>query len=140
MTALQLRKAVFLRLIVAMGTIFSTILIHALTPIAIIHYLRRARRLGRVGAGFWQDLTIVAGTTQLALVADLVEVVGMGNRLRLMQRIPGLCRRFLSLGGKLHYVGLGRYGHVGLVEIVGAARSGRRHAHVRRFNGDDLLP
>ena len=62
--------------------------------ITIIHYLRRARRLGRFGAGFWQDLTIVAGATQLALMAHLVEVAAWAVVFQLCGQFPDFAAAF----------------------------------------------
>jgi hypothetical protein len=94
MTTSPPRIAVFSPLIVAVGTTFSTILIHALAVIAIVHYFRRARRRGRFGAGFWQDLTIVAGTTQLALMAHLVEVAAWAIVFELCAQFPDFAGAF----------------------------------------------
>ena len=96
MTASRPHIAVLLPLIVAVGTTFSTILIHALALITIVHYIRRAQRLGRVGAGFWQDLTILSGTTQLALVAHLVEVAAWAV-------VFELCGEFPDFAGTLYH-------------------------------------
>ena len=94
MTTSSPRIAVFLPLIVAVGTTFGTILIHALALITIVHYLRRAQRLGRVGVGFWQDLTIVAGTTQLALVAHMAEVAAWAIVFELCNEFPDFASAF----------------------------------------------
>jgi Ion channel len=80
-------------LIVAVGTTFSTILIHALALIAIVHYVR-ARRLGHTGAGFWPNVTIVAGTTLLALVAHLVEVAAWAIVFELCGEFPDFAAAF----------------------------------------------
>jgi hypothetical protein len=42
--------------------------------IATVNFFRRERRLGRVGAGFLIDLSIVALTISLELVAHLTEI------------------------------------------------------------------
>ena len=51
-----------------------TIIIHALTLSAAVHFVRRERRLGRAGASFWIDVPIVGLVISLALAAHLVEI------------------------------------------------------------------
>ncbi|MBV8356558.1 MAG: two pore domain potassium channel family protein [Deltaproteobacteria bacterium] len=67
--------AIFVPLIVALPTVLATIMIHGLAVLAVVYFVRRERRLGRVGIGFWRDLFIVSGTALLALLAHLIEVV-----------------------------------------------------------------
>src|SRR5437588_8552564 len=104
--------AVFLPLVVAIGIIVSTVFIHAFALIAIVHYLRRERQLGRVGTWFWTDVIIVAGTVLVALAAHLVEVAAWALAFVLCRGISRLCSGFLSLRGELHYAGLRRCHHV----------------------------
>jgi hypothetical protein len=65
---------VLLPLLVSLGTILATIVIHAIALIAVIAFVRREYLLGRAGTGFWRDLAIVMAATQLALAAHLIEV------------------------------------------------------------------
>lgn len=65
---------VLLPLTVGIGTTVSTIFIHALALIAIVHFVRHERSLGRAGVRFLMDVTIVARATLLALTAHLSEM------------------------------------------------------------------
>lgn len=65
---------VILPLIVGLPTTVATIFIHALALIAIVHFVRRVRRLGLAGVHFFRDVTIVAGAVVVALVAHMVEM------------------------------------------------------------------
>jgi hypothetical protein len=107
MTTSSPRIAVFLPLIVAVGITFGTILIHALALLTIVYYLRRARRFGRFGAGFWPDLAIVAGATQLALMAHLVEVAGWAIVFRLCGEFPDFASAFYHSAENYSTLGYG---------------------------------
>src|SRR5271157_5559586 len=61
-------------LLVGVGTILCTIIVHALILGMVVTQVRRDLQRGRAGAGFWTDVPIVAGATLLALVAHLVEI------------------------------------------------------------------
>jgi hypothetical protein len=52
----------------------STILIHALAVMATVGFVRRERRLGRVGVNFGKDVWIVTLTISFALAAHLVDI------------------------------------------------------------------
>lgn len=65
---------VLLPLTVGIATTVCTIFIHALALTAIVHFVRRERRLGHAGVRFWKDVPIVAGATLLALAAHLIEM------------------------------------------------------------------
>jgi hypothetical protein len=66
--------AIFPPLIVAVGVIFCTVIIHALALIGVVHYVRHEQRLGHAGIASWRDLTIVAGTALVAVAAHLIEI------------------------------------------------------------------
>jgi carbon starvation protein CstA len=66
--------SMLLPLAVSAVTILGTIVIHALPLSATISIVRRERRLGRAGRGFWIDMGIVAGAILSALVAHLLEI------------------------------------------------------------------
>jgi hypothetical protein len=51
-----------------------TIFLHALALGATVHFVRRERRLGRAGAGFWTDVAIVAVAIAFAFAAHLAEI------------------------------------------------------------------
>ena len=66
--------AILIPLAVAASAVACTIIIRALAVIATVNFIRRERRLGRVGAGFLIDLSIVALAISVALVAHLIEI------------------------------------------------------------------
>jgi len=49
-------------------------MIHALPLGVTVNFVRREKRLGRAGAGFWIDIGIVARSILYALVAHLFEI------------------------------------------------------------------
>jgi hypothetical protein len=51
--------AILIPLAVATSAVACTIIVRALAVIATVNFVRRERRLGRVGAGFVIDLSIV---------------------------------------------------------------------------------
>ena len=66
--------AILIPLAVGASAVACTIIIRALAVIATVNFIRRERRLGRVGAGFLIDLSIVALAISVALVAHLIEI------------------------------------------------------------------
>ena len=68
------RIAILLPLAVGAGVVVGTIIIHALALAATVNFVRRERTLGRAGASFWADVSIVAVTMSFVLVAHLVEI------------------------------------------------------------------
>ncbi len=68
------RIAMLLPLAVSAIAVAWTIFIHALPLSATVSFLRREKRLGRVGRGFWIDVAIVAQTITFALLAHLIEI------------------------------------------------------------------
>ena len=60
----------------AAGTVafVCTFLIHALPLSATVRFVRREKKLGRIGTSFWIDMGIVARALCYALVAHLVAV------------------------------------------------------------------
>jgi hypothetical protein len=70
------RDGVDVLLPLAIGTAMTlaTIFIHALALVTIVHFVRRERRLGYAGVHFWEDTTIVAAVTSVALAAHLIEI------------------------------------------------------------------
>jgi len=65
---------ILLPLAVGIATIISTIFIHALALVAIVHFVRYERRIGHAGVRFLKDVSIVMGATLLALAAHLIEI------------------------------------------------------------------
>ncbi|MFZ1120617.1 MAG: ion channel [Candidatus Binataceae bacterium] len=70
------RNGIDVLLPLAIGTAMTlvTIFIHALALTTIVHFVRRERRLGYAGVHFWNDVTIVAAATSVALAAHLIEM------------------------------------------------------------------
>jgi len=66
--------AIWLPLAVSAGAVVTTIAIHTLAVIATVNFVRRERRLGREGLGFWPDVSIVGVTILIAFVAHLVAI------------------------------------------------------------------
>lgn len=54
--------------------VLCTIMIHALPLTATVNFIRREKKLGRVGTGFWIDIGIVARAILYALAAHLTEI------------------------------------------------------------------
>ena len=88
--------AVFLPVAVGLGTTLCTIVIHGLALVAIVHFVRRERKLGRAGVRFWKDLSIVAGASFVALAAHLAEIA-------LWAVIFALCGQFTDFGAALYH-------------------------------------
>jgi Ion channel len=65
---------VLLPLAVGVATTVCTIFIHALALVAIVRFVRHERRIGHAGVHFWEDTTIVAAATSVALAAHLIEI------------------------------------------------------------------
>src|SRR5262245_59878098 len=61
-------------LAVGAGANLATIFIHTLFVGATVHFVRRVKRLGREGAGFWTDVGTVNVVIALALLAHLLEI------------------------------------------------------------------
>ena len=68
------RIAILIPLAVGASAVAFTIIIRALAVVATVNFIRRERRLGRVGTGFFIDLSIVALAISVALVAHLIEI------------------------------------------------------------------
>jgi hypothetical protein len=68
------RIAIWLPLAVSAGAVVATIAIRTLAVTATVTFVRREIKLGRAGAGFWPDVTIVSVAISIALVAHLLEI------------------------------------------------------------------
>jgi hypothetical protein len=66
--------AILVPLAVGTSAVLCTIFIHALAVGATVNFIRHEKRLGREGAGFWIDFTIVVLAISFAFVAHLVEI------------------------------------------------------------------
>jgi hypothetical protein len=65
---------ILIPLVAGASAIVSTVIIHALVVNVSIRFVRRERRLGRTGVGFWLDFAIVSLALCLAAVAHLLEI------------------------------------------------------------------
>jgi len=99
------RIAIFLPLAVSMGVTFCTVIVHALALIAVVHFVRRGIRLGYAGVRFWKDVTVVAGTTLLALLAHLIEIAGWAVVFALCGEFPHFAAAFYH--SAVNYTSLG---------------------------------
>lgn len=71
----QVQQMAFLvPLAVGAGVIAVTIVIHGLALNGAVRFVRRARKLGRVGKSFWLDFPLVVLTISFALSAHLLEM------------------------------------------------------------------
>ena len=73
-TTMQSRIDIFVPLLLGMFSFAGTTIIHALPLGATVNFIRREKNRGRVGAGFWIDVAIVARTISYAAAAHLIEV------------------------------------------------------------------
>jgi len=69
-----LRIPILIPLAVGALVILCTIFIHALPLSATVDFVRRERRLGRVGRSFWHDLPIIVLAILATLTAHLLEI------------------------------------------------------------------
>jgi hypothetical protein len=68
------RIAILFPLAVGVVAVMCTIMIHALPLSATVDFVRRERKLGRVGTNFWSDMGIIALAILYALAAHLAEI------------------------------------------------------------------
>jgi Ion channel len=68
------RIATLAPLAVGAAIVVCTIVIHALPLSATVNFVRREKRLGRLGTSFWIDMGIVALALLYALAAHLAEI------------------------------------------------------------------
>jgi Ion channel len=68
------RVGILAPLLAGSGAIACTLVVHGAALSATLGFVRRERRIGRAGVGFWVDLRIVAVAVTLALLAHLIEI------------------------------------------------------------------
>ena len=68
------RITILIPLVVGACVVACTIFIHALAVGATVIFVRYGKKLGRMGAGFWVDVAIVASAMSVALLAHLIEI------------------------------------------------------------------
>ena len=99
MAAAPDRVAILLPLGVAVTMAFSTVIIQALALMAIMHFVRHERRLGRAGVRFWRDVGIVTGATLVALAAHVVAIATWAL-------VFSVCGEFSQLAGVVYHSGM----------------------------------
>lgn len=77
-------------------TIFCTILIHAMLVSGTIWFVRREKKLGHTGRGFWPDMRIVMLVILLGMSAHLVETA-------LWAIVFLLCGEFAQMGTAFYH-------------------------------------
>jgi hypothetical protein len=102
--------AVFVPLIIGLPTTLGTIVIHCVAGVAILHFFRYQRRLGRAGVRFWRDVAIVASATMFALTAHLVEIIIWGV-------LFALCGEFTHFGDAFYHSAM-NYTSLGYGDVV----------------------
>lgn len=102
--------AILIPLIVGIGATAFTVVIHALGLTSIVHFVRHERRLGRAGARFWIDVTIVATAVMLALAAHLIEMV-------IWAVLFAICGEFPNVGAAFYHSAV-NYTTLGYGEVV----------------------
>jgi hypothetical protein len=66
--------AILVPLAVGAIAVMCTIFTRAIAVMTTVNFVRRQRTLGRAGAGFWIDFSIVTLTITVALVAHLIDM------------------------------------------------------------------
>lgn len=98
---------------ISLGTTLTTIVIHAFALTAIVHFVRRQRRLGRVGVRFGRDVAIVASAMLLALTAHLVEIT-------IWAMVFAFCGEFAQLSPAFYHSAI-NYTTLGYGDVVMSA-------------------
>jgi Ion channel len=68
------RIAILIPLAVGAIAVLCTILVQALAVGGTVTFVRREKRMGREGVGFWIDLTVVGLAISFAFMAHLIEI------------------------------------------------------------------
>ena len=87
---------VLIPLVIGTVTIFCTILIHAMLVSGTICFVRREKKLGHTGRGFWPDMRIVMLVILLGMSAHLVEAA-------LWAIVSLLCGEFAGMGTAFYH-------------------------------------
>jgi hypothetical protein len=99
---------------VGIAAITCTILIHALPVSATVDFVRREKRLGHVGVGFWTDTKIVARVISYALAAHLIEMA-------LWAGLFVTCGEFSDFGAAFYHSAV-NYTSLGYGDLIMSAR------------------
>lgn len=103
------RVALGIPLVVGATAVAATIVFHALAVAATLHFVRRERRVGHAGAGFWPDMAIVAVVMSFALGAHLLDIGVWAVLLMICGEFPALGTAYYH--SAVNYTTLG-YGDV----------------------------
>jgi Ion channel len=106
--------SMFAPLLVALGTVCCTVVMHALVIGVIVMELRRDLRVGRLGKRYWANLTFVAGATLLAFVAHLAEIA-------LWALVFLVCGEFSNFSAAFYHSGT-NYTTLGYGDVIMSAR------------------
>jgi hypothetical protein len=98
---------ILLPLTIGAGVFVCTIFIHALPLSAAVNFLRHERRLGHVGANFWNDFAIVAMTISFTLVAHLLEIAVWAELFVACGEFPQFGSAFYHSAGNYTSLGYG---------------------------------
>jgi Ion channel len=101
---------ILLPLAIGVGVFVCTIFIHALPLSAAVNFLRRERRLGHVGANYWNDFAIVAMTISFTLIAHLIEIA-------LWAALFVVCGAFPQFGSAFYH-SAGNYTSLGYGDLI----------------------
>ena len=87
---------ILIPLLVGAASTFCTVLIHAMPLSGTIWFVRREKKLGHTGRGFWSDMRIVALAILLAMTAHLIEIA-------LWAAVFLLCGEFAEMGTAFYH-------------------------------------
>jgi hypothetical protein len=117
---------ILIPLAVGASAVVGTIVIRALAVVVTVNFVRRERRLGRAGKGFWIDISIVALAISVALVAHLIEIA-------LWAILFLFCGEFRSFGAA-YYHSAENYTTLGYGDVI-MTRSWRLLGPLEAANG-----
>jgi len=106
--------AMWLPLLVGVGVTIATIFVHTMAVNSIIFFVRRERRLGRVGPHFLPNILLVATAILIALTAHLIEI-------GVWALVLELCGEFVA-GSVAFYHSAMNYTSLGYGDIVMSPR------------------
>ncbi len=101
--------AILIPLLVGVSATIGTIVIHALAVGAIVHFVRRERRVGHVGLSFVVNVAIIGVAVLMALAAHLSEIALWAIVFLLCGELPDLGAAFYH--SAVNYTTLG-YGDI----------------------------
>jgi hypothetical protein len=100
------RVAVLIPVAVGASAVACTIIVRALAVMATVNLIRHEKRLGRAGAGFLIDLSIVAPAIAVALVAHPIEIAIWAVLFLVCGEFSDFRDRVLPFSDQLHDLGL----------------------------------